>query len=39
MALLSQQRIPAHSISIDAEDGSLSERWFWLDGEWRRMDA
>jgi hypothetical protein len=25
---------PAHSISIESEDGLISERWFWLDGEW-----
>ena len=29
---------PAHSISIESEDGLISERWFWLNGEWTRHE-
>jgi len=31
-----QRRIPAHSVMLTSEDGSVSERWFQLDGKWRR---
>jgi hypothetical protein len=30
---------PAHSFTIESTDGTLSERWFYLDGKWRRKDA
>jgi hypothetical protein len=31
--------VPAHSVTINSEDGSISERWFWLDGVWRQKNA
>ena len=37
--LVGHQDIPAHSLTLKSEDGSVSERWFWMDGEWRRKDA
>jgi hypothetical protein len=33
------QFAPIHSFTITASDGSTSERWFRVDGEWRRRDA
>ena len=32
-------KIPVHSLTLVSEDGSTSERWFQLDGVWRRKDA
>jgi hypothetical protein len=30
--------VPAlHSITIEAEDGSIFERWSWSDGEWGQL--
>lgn len=37
--VLDHEDMPAHSVTITSEDGSISERLFWLDGEWRRKDA
>ncbi|MDR3472608.1 MAG: hypothetical protein P4M09_13115 [Devosia sp.] len=31
--------IPVHSVRLTSEDGSISERWFQLDGRWRRKDS
>jgi hypothetical protein len=30
---------PVHSFTISSADGSTSERWFRIDGKWRRKDA
>jgi hypothetical protein len=32
-------KVPAHSLTIRSEDGSISERWFRIDGSWRRRDT
>ena len=29
---------PVHSITIDAEDGSVFEFWSWLNGRWGKRD-
>jgi hypothetical protein len=31
--------IPVHSLTLESEDGTTSERWFKIDGAWRRKDA
>jgi hypothetical protein len=31
--------IPLHSLTLVSEDGTISERWFQIDGAWRRKDA
>ena len=31
--------IPVHSFTIKSENGTASERWFYLDGTWRRKDV
>jgi hypothetical protein len=31
--------IPVHSLTLVSEDGTISERWFQIDGAWRRKDA
>jgi hypothetical protein len=28
--------VPAHSVTIRSEDGTVFERWFQIDGVWRR---
>jgi hypothetical protein len=33
--LVMYRDIPAHSLVIESEDGTFSERWFWINGEWR----
>jgi hypothetical protein len=33
------QFAPIHSFTITTKDGSTSERWFRVDGKWRRKDA
>lgn len=33
------ENVPAHSFTIKSKDGTISERWFYLDGLWRRKDA
>jgi hypothetical protein len=30
------EKVPAHSVTLTSEDGSISERWFQIDGSWRR---
>ena len=37
--VLGHPDFPAHSIKLTSEDGSTSERWFQIDGQWRRKDA
>ena len=32
-------KIPVHSLTLVSEDGSTSERWFQIDGAWRRKGA
>jgi|HubBroStandDraft_2_1064218.scaffolds.fasta_scaffold1084403_1 hypothetical protein len=32
-------QVPMHSVTLTAEDGSMAERWFQIDGQWRRKDA
>ncbi len=32
-------KIPVHSLTLVSEDGTISERWFQIDGAWRRKDA
>jgi hypothetical protein len=32
-------KVPAHSFTIKSEDGKISERWFQMDGSWRRREA
>lgn len=32
-------KIPVHSLTLVSEDGSTSERWFQIDGAWRRKDV
>jgi hypothetical protein len=32
------ENVPAHSFTIKSEDGKVSERWYQLDGAWRRKD-
>lgn len=29
---------PVHSIDIEAEDGSVLERWFWSNADWTQQD-
>lgn len=36
--LADHAEIPVHSVTITAEDGKV-ERWFKLDGQWRRKDG
>jgi hypothetical protein len=31
--------IPVHSLTLISEDGTISERWFQIDGAWRRKDT
>ena len=33
------RKFPAHSFTVKSADGALSERWFRLNGQWRRKDA
>lgn len=33
--LVMHRDIPAHSMIVESEDETFSERWFWIDGEWR----
>jgi hypothetical protein len=37
--LINQPKIPVHSLTLSSEDGTISERWFQMDGVWRRKDA
>ena len=37
--ILEQPKIPVHSLTLQSEDAATSERWFKVDGEWRRKDA
>jgi hypothetical protein len=37
--VVDHEDVPAHSVTINSEDGSISERWFWLDGVWRQKFA
>lgn len=37
--ILNHPKIPAHSLTLVSEDGTTSERWFQIDGEWKRKDA
>jgi hypothetical protein len=30
--------VPIHSFTIKSEDGTISERWFQMNGSWRRKD-
>ena len=30
--------VPVHSITIEAEDGSVFERWSWLNDTWGQRD-
>lgn len=30
------KNMPVHSFTIRSEDGTISERWFHVDGSWRR---
>jgi hypothetical protein len=32
------EKVPAHSVTLTSEDGGISERWFQIDGSWRRKD-
>ena len=32
------EKVPAHSVILTSEDGAISERWFQIDGSWRRKD-
>jgi hypothetical protein len=34
--LVDSGKLPAHSITLTSEDCSLSERYFQIDGSWRR---
>jgi hypothetical protein len=34
-----QPNIPVHSLTLVSEDSTISERWFQIDGVWRRKDA
>ena len=36
MKVAAHRDVPAHSFTIKSEDGVLSERWFQLDGAWKR---
>jgi hypothetical protein len=38
LALRFASYVPVHSITIEAEDCSLFERWSWSNGAWRRDD-
>jgi len=37
--ILNRPKIPVHSLKLVSEDGTTSERWFQIDGEWRRKDS
>jgi hypothetical protein len=37
--IVAHRDVAAHSVRIVSEDGAVSERWFWLDGEWRQKPA
>ncbi len=30
--------VPVHSITIEAENGAIFERWCWSDGEWKQQE-
>jgi hypothetical protein len=32
------EKVPVHSVTLTSEDGAISERWFHIDGSWRRKD-
>ena len=38
LAALFASHAPVHSITIDAEDGSVFEFWSWLNGMWDKRD-
>jgi hypothetical protein len=31
--------VPVHSLTLKSENGSISERWFQIDGQWRRKEV
>ena len=31
-------KMPEHSVTLTSEDGAISERWFQVDGSWRRKN-
>jgi hypothetical protein len=37
--VIKQPKIPVHSLILSSEDGTISERWFQIDGVWRRKVA
>ncbi|OAI44053.1 hypothetical protein AYO42_05350 [Rhizomicrobium sp. SCGC AG-212-E05] len=37
--IVGHERVPAHSVMLTSADGTVSERWYQLDGKWRRKDA
>jgi hypothetical protein len=37
--ILNHPKIPVHSLTLVSEDGTTSERWFQIDGEWRQKNA
>ena len=37
--VLNHPKIPAHSLTLVSEDCDVSERWFQIDGVWRRKDS
>jgi hypothetical protein len=37
--ILGNPKVPLHSVTLASEDGNVSERWFQIDGVWRRKDA
>lgn len=37
--LVTHKGIPTHSLVIESEDGTISERLFWLAGQWRSKHA
>ena len=32
------EKVPVHSVTLTSEDDAISERWFQIDGLWRRKD-
>lgn len=38
LKIVNHPDISAHSLTIQSDDGAVSERWFVMDGTWRRRD-
>ena len=39
MRFVTRDSFPGYSLAIESDDGSVSERWYWHNGEARLEDA